>query len=101
MRQRVGEIGWVLDHLVDLDADFRALYHMTPADVLDIPGPHFLALAWRTTAFQGVMGARLAALENETGPNTRGRAARPGDRVVESSRTQIMASDLGDLIEFG
>lgn len=49
----------MLDHQRDLWADFRAFYHLAPADALALPGPEYLALAYRTPAYQGVMAARL------------------------------------------
>jgi hypothetical protein len=53
---RVEELLWVLDHLEDLDADFLAIYGI---DLLEqeISAHRYFALAYRLTAYQGVMAA--------------------------------------------
>jgi hypothetical protein len=48
----------VLDHLDDLDADFRVFYGLD-IDRDDIDGPTFFALARRVFAYGGVMAARF------------------------------------------
>ena len=56
---------WVLDHPRDLGADFRAIYHLSPAEAGLIPFPEYLALAYRLPAYSGVMAARMAEAEAE------------------------------------
>lgn len=64
----------MLDHLDDLDADFRAFFRYPVAG--DAPGigdevfgamssTRFFALAYRSTALSGVMAARVAAEQPE------------------------------------
>jgi hypothetical protein len=48
---------WVLDHQEDLDADFLAIYGID-LEQADVSGPRYFALAYRLTAYQGVMQAR-------------------------------------------
>lgn len=50
----------MLAHQRDLWADFRFAYGLSPAEAMALPGPEYLALAWRTPAYSGVMAARLA-----------------------------------------
>lgn len=62
---------WTLDHLDDLDADFRTFFGISGiGDGIfpdDMTGPRFLALAYRTGAYEGVMAARIAReLETDT-----------------------------------
>lgn len=59
---------WVLDHLDDLDADFRVFYRID--DFEELSGPRFLALAVRAAAYQGVMAARVSAMSG-TGEKVR------------------------------
>lgn len=86
-------MAWVLNYLDDLEADFRVFYRMEPAEILALSGPHFLALAYRIPAYQGVMAARLAEQEE---PHQA-----PGTTVQDSSEVAIMASPIADLIDFG
>lgn len=96
MRKRIGEVGWVLEHLMDLEADFLAVYRMAPADVLALSGPRFLALSYRLPAYSGVMAARLSASETERRPEAPG-----GTKVVEGSQTALRADPvLAGLIDF-
>lgn len=80
-------------HLEDLEADFRTFYRLTPEDVMEMSGPHFLALAYRITAFQGVMAARVAA-EQEGSGSERG--------SIESTPQNLQYnSELADVIDYG
>ena len=83
----------MLDHLYDLEADFRAFYRLTPADAAELSGPHFLALAMRTTAFSGVMASRVAAEHERT-------TVKEGE--VASTPTALQHDPaLADLIDYG
>jgi hypothetical protein len=53
----------VLDHQRDLWADFRAIYHLSPAEARALPGPEYMALAWRTPAYAGAMAALVAQVQ--------------------------------------
>jgi hypothetical protein len=83
----------VVFHLNDLEADFRAFYGLTPGDIVELTGPHFLALAHRVSAFPGVMQARYQA-------ETESKTAKDGE--VEST-PQALQQDpaLADLIDYG
>jgi hypothetical protein len=48
---------WVLGHLDDIDADFLAIYGIDLEQV-EMPARRYFALAYRLTAYQGVMAAR-------------------------------------------
>jgi hypothetical protein len=83
---------------VDVEADFRVFYHLTPADVVRLSGPHFLALAWRLSAYQGVVAARASAEEeNGTAPAHR----EPGGRVESSAQAIRSDPALADVIDYG
>lgn len=60
---RLAEIGWVVEHLDDLQADFLAIWGID----LDVDEPpyaaRFFAMCRRTFSYDGVMAARLAELE--------------------------------------
>jgi hypothetical protein len=58
LAERLAQIDWTLDHKEDIDADFLAIYGI---DLLEqeVAGPRYFALAYRLTAYQGVMAARL------------------------------------------
>lgn len=55
---------WVLDHQDDIDADFLAIYGIDLEQV-DVPARRYFALAYRLTAYQGVLTA-VAEKERET-----------------------------------
>jgi len=90
---------WVLDHEDDIDADFLAIYRIDLEQV-DVPARRYFALAYRLTAYQGVMAAR-AEEERErqqparTTPTRTSTAAAPQGRgtseVTEVSLTQFRA----------
>jgi hypothetical protein len=89
----------VIFHLADLEADFRAFYRLTPEDILGLTGPHFLALAYRVSAYQGVMQARFMAEQNESSPSTR---STKQDAEVESTPAALQQDPvLADLIDYG
>lgn len=58
----------MLDHLADLASDFSAVHGIR--DMLALPGPTFFALAYRLSAYQGVMALRAAEQEAESAPSS-------------------------------
>lgn len=84
-------------HLNDVEADFRAFYGLTPADVARMSGPHFLALAWRLPAYSGAVAGRMAAYEQE------GQARHDGSAtVIDSTPAAIRTNTaLSDVIDYG
>ena len=57
---------WVVDHLEDLESDFSVFHRVDDLGTLD--GPRFFRLALRIFAYDGVMAARLAALDDTDTP---------------------------------
>jgi hypothetical protein len=51
---------WILDHIEDLQADFRVFFGIK--NIENMEGPSFIALAPRVSAYQGVMRVHV---ENE------------------------------------
>lgn len=95
-------MAWLLDHLADLDADFRVFYRMSWKDaVRTLTGPELMALAWRVSVYQGVMAARhsqwKAAEEARVHRETGGREV--GKRV--EATPAALAADMGDLFDIG
>lgn len=87
----------MVGHLDDLEADFRAFYRLTPADIAELTGPHFLALAVRTMAYPGVMAARAAAEQDETP-----RGGSTADRAVDSTPLALQNDPaLSDVFDYG
>ena len=84
---------WILDHLDDLDADFRVFYRID--DIESLSGPRFMALAMRVFAYQGVMAARAAELQQDHTPM---QAAQPqqqtGEQLVSPEAFAAMFPDL-------
>ena len=111
LRERVEEVGWVVDYLPDLEADFLAHYGVR--DMLALTGPQWLRLAARTVAYAGVMQARAQSLldaEDAAAPPagppapgapTGGGRAAHDVTVVGPSRVEIeSAAPLAGLIEW-
>jgi hypothetical protein len=97
--ERVEERLWVLDHLEDLDADFLAIYGLDLEHV-EISAPRYFALAYRLTAYTGVMATRAEEAREEQRPtsstptrtSTTTAPARRGDgETAEVSLTQFRA----------
>jgi hypothetical protein len=65
-----------------LAADFRVFYRLTPKKALRLSGPEFMALAFRTSAYDGVMAARIRAEQEETDGET---------TVVAPTREAVLA----------
>jgi len=70
---RCAQLGWLLDHQDDLDADFLAVYGID-LEQRDIGSRRYVQLAQRLAAFPGVIAARIAA-EQQDGPAPRPAAA--------------------------
>lgn len=84
---------WILDHLDDLDADFRVFYRID--DIESLSGPRFMALALRVFAYQGVMAARAAEHDQ---PNNNS----AGVRMIESTKEALSSdSALSGLVSVG
>lgn len=47
----------MLDHLADLESDFSAIHRVD--DIYQLDGPRFFRLAWRISAYKGVIHMRL------------------------------------------
>lgn len=89
-------------HLTDLEADFRAFYGLTPADIVELTGPHFLALAIRVFAFPGVMQARAAAEQDEHERKTGARRGAGEDKFVEATPVNLQTDPaLAGLFSYG
>lgn len=82
---------WVLDHEADIDADFLACYGIDLA-TYPMTGPRYLALAYRLTAYQGVMATRTAneREQRDTEPEARPEVRR-ADGATEVSLTAFRA----------
>lgn len=78
----------MLDHKRDLEADFRAFYHLDHRSMYRLDGPQFLSLATRTMAFSGVMAARASKLQ-ESKSKGRG-AAGNGERREHEGTTAVL-----------
>lgn len=88
----------MLDHLDDLDADFRVFYRVD--DIEALTGPRFLALALRVFAYQGVMASRAADEQDAVSGGHSGNRAEV--RQVESTRVAITADPvLSGLVSWG
>ena len=104
VEERVSEVGWVTDHLADLESDLSVLHRVD--DMWSMPGAKFLRLAKRTVAYLGVMQARAQALidadKAETGDATPIPASRSApQRVVEGTQAAVEASPrLSGLIDW-
>lgn len=87
---------WVLDHLPDIEADFRVFYGLDPEGILNLSGPQFFSLAYRVGAYDGAVTARMHMQEAPRGSATRG-----ADKTVEGSRTALESdSALAGLIDW-
>jgi hypothetical protein len=91
----------VLDHLADLASDFSAIHGIR--DMLALPGPVFFSLAYRLSAYQGVMAARAAEQEADSpsGPQEPPpRRAAPAEQVTPKVVLQTDAAFRG-VFSFG
>lgn len=83
---------WVLDHLDDLDADFRVFYRID--DPMSLDGPRFFKLAWRCVAYSGVMARRVEKEQEKAEPqrSATGPAQQRNDgerKVVGSTQVEL------------
>jgi hypothetical protein len=69
LADRVDQTMWVLAHERDIDADFLAIYGIDLEQV-EMAGPRYFALAYRLTAYQGVMAARVDEERDERPTST-------------------------------
>lgn len=89
------EVAWICDHMRDVIADFRAVYHLGWRDALALPGPELMALAYRLPVYPGAVAARAAEQARQS-------HVPPGARVVESTSAALMRDPvLGDVIQIG
>jgi hypothetical protein len=88
----------VLNHLEDLESDFRVYYRLTPEDILDLSGPQFLALARRVPAYGGVMAVRI---EQEEGGSTTTERTSGAEKVVPATPEGLAVGGVSDLFTFG
>lgn len=50
----------MLHYQRDLWSDFRAVHRLSPDQALALPGPEYMALAWRLPAYGGVLANRMS-----------------------------------------
>ncbi len=77
---------WVLDHLADLESDFSAFHRVE--DITQLDGPRFFRMAYRLSAYQGVMAARLAVQEQRHARGSGGPVAAGGPQEVPVAQLQ-------------
>jgi hypothetical protein len=86
----------VLEHPRDLMADFRAFYHLSWTDAMNLPAPEFFALAYRVPVYGGVMAERVRHQEENQRRNIR----KPGAKLIGSDREDILGDSLlRDVVE--
>jgi len=68
-------------------------YRLTPAEALMLPGPEYLGLCYRVSAYQGVMQA-LHAEREETQEQAQGEVA-PDRAAIETTPAVAGLSDWG------
>ena len=56
----------MLDYLDDLESDFSRFHRID--DIYQLDGPRFFRMAWRISAYGGVMSMRLDAQQREAQP---------------------------------
>lgn len=96
--ERVAELLWVLDHQEDIDADFLAIYGLDLEHV-EISARRYFALAYRLTAYMGVMAAvtekerdqRQPTSTTPTRTSSTAPPSRQGAGETEVSLTQFRA----------
>jgi hypothetical protein len=93
-RPRLEQVLWVVDHVDDLDADFCAFYG-TP-DMMALPGVRWLRRAYRVFAYEGVMAARVKALQDEDGTTP----VQVADGPLTATTVRVTPA-LADVISFG
>jgi hypothetical protein len=91
LADRVGQVMWVLAHEADIDADFLAIYGIDLEQV-DLTGPRYFALAYRLTAYQGVMAARVD--EEQDRPQARSTPTRTSTTAAPEGRGTSEATEV-------
>lgn len=100
---------WVLDHLPDLESDFSAFHRID--NIYELPGPRFFEMAYRLSAYGGV----VSALSMQSGRSTASAAAAEPPPmpllphgtdpskvvVVPPTAAGIASSDLAGLFSWG
>jgi hypothetical protein len=98
---------WVLDHLADLRSDFSVFHRID--DIESMGSVRFFQMAYRITAYSGVMSSRQYR-RAATGTGGGVAAAEPeiehlgplkADKIVESTPAALLNSDIGDMFSFG
>jgi hypothetical protein len=79
----------VLDYLEDLRSDFAVFYRIDELEAM--PGPRMLAYAWRVSAYNGVMRARVEAEQQRRSQTADGRPR----QFVSESKAREMTADEG------
>lgn len=101
MKARASQIIWVVDHLHDLEADFRVFYRIE--DIYAMPSAQFLQFAWRVGAYQGAVAAQMERRAEKikarptvpkTGPTTLSRETRGSGEVVAVETNTSYLHDL-------
>ncbi|GAA0705395.1 hypothetical protein GCM10010193_70580 [Kitasatospora atroaurantiaca] len=64
----MAQVGWVLDHLDDLHADFRVFYGIDLDAEPELSGPRFFSYAQRVAVYGGVIAARIEEAREEQQP---------------------------------
>lgn len=98
----------MIDYLADLESDFSRFHRVD--DIHELDGPRFFRMAWRISAYGGVMAMRLEAQQHDAGPYpaetdrapTVNRAAAP-DRtnVIELAAFMVSQPDVIDRVKVG
>jgi hypothetical protein len=52
---------WLMEYLDDIESDFSAIHHLSPADTEDMPAARWVAWAERLPAYEGATRAAIAA----------------------------------------
>lgn len=101
MTRRVAQLSWILDHLADLNADFRVFYRMSWAEaVRDLSGPELFQLCHRVFAYQGVLRGRAEQWARAAeAAEKRGTGGREVRRRIEGDRGAIEAAGYADLFD--
>ena len=81
----------MLGHLADLASDFSAIHGVR--DMLALPGPVFFALAYRLSAYQGVMAARAAEQEDGDPPEPQAQPQRRAQASEQVTPRAVLQHD--------
>lgn len=101
MTGRVAQLSWILDHLADLNADFRVFYRMSWAEaVRTLSGPELFQLCHRLFAYSGVMRSRAEGWARQAAAaERRATGGREVASRIDSDQRSLRASRLGDLFD--